>query len=56
MEAILNNKKKRAVKKEYKLSLSQWMLKTIKDHKKRTTKDAAIGLSVTAVLFLIGII
>ncbi|MFG6150374.1 hypothetical protein [Halobacillus sp. B23F22_1] len=57
MEATLNYKKrKKAEKKEYKLTFSQWMLKTIKIHKRRTTKDATIGITVTVLLFVIGIV
>ncbi|WP_179133934.1 hypothetical protein [Halobacillus massiliensis] len=57
MEATLSyRKRKKAAKKEDQLTFSQWMLKTIKKHKKRTTKDATIGLGITIVLFLIGMV
>ncbi|WP_173918608.1 hypothetical protein [Halobacillus sp. Marseille-Q1614] len=54
MEAVLQYKKKKRV--EEKLTFSQWMLKTIKKHKKRTTTDATIGFIITAVLFLINLV
>ncbi|MCP3027616.1 hypothetical protein [Halobacillus sp. A5] len=54
MEATLQYKKK--TRKEYKLSFSQWVLQTIKRHKKRTTTDATIGLIISAILFLISLV
>ncbi|MCP3029637.1 hypothetical protein [Halobacillus sp. A5] len=57
MEAALNYKKRnKASKKEYRLTFSEWMLKTIKLHKRRTTKDATIGFTFTVLLFVIGMV
>ncbi|GGF22147.1 hypothetical protein GCM10010954_21270 [Halobacillus andaensis] len=56
MEATLNYRKNRQSKKEPKLTFSQWVLKTIKRHKKRTTTDATLGLIITAALFLINLV
>ncbi|WP_159462127.1 hypothetical protein [Halobacillus sp. Marseille-P3879] len=54
MEAALQYKKK--TRKEQKLTFSQWVLKTIKRHKKRTTTDVTIGLIVSVVLFFINLV
>ncbi|MBM7095802.1 MULTISPECIES: hypothetical protein [Alteribacter] len=57
MDTALNDKKQnKASKKESRLTLSEWMLKTIKLHKKRTMKDATIGITVMVILFVIGMV
>ncbi|MFC7321528.1 hypothetical protein [Halobacillus campisalis] len=56
MEATINYRKKRQAKKESKLTFSQWVLKTIKRHKKRTTADATLGLIVTAAIIVINLV
>ncbi|WP_179298883.1 hypothetical protein [Evansella halocellulosilytica] len=54
METTLNSQKSQ--ENQSKLTFSQWMLRTIKKHKKRTNTDAVVGLVVSAALFLIALV
>ncbi|MBM7095664.1 hypothetical protein JSY36_07850 [Bacillus sp. H-16] len=51
MEITLKGHKQE--EKQVTLTFSQWMLYTIKKHKKRTNTDAAVGLVVAGTLFFI---
>ena len=57
MEAILDYQKKQMVKKaQSKLTFKQWVLKSVKTQKKRTSMDSMMGLIITAIVFLITLV
>ncbi|MBR3120564.1 hypothetical protein [Oceanobacillus profundus] len=57
MEAILDYQKKQKVKKaQSKLTFKQWVLKSVKTQKKRTSMDSMMGLIITAIVFLITLV
>ncbi|WP_340002910.1 hypothetical protein [Oceanobacillus sp. FSL K6-0127] len=57
MEAILDYQKKQKVKKaQSKLTFKQWILKSVKTQKKRTSMDSMMGLIITAIVFLITLV
>jgi hypothetical protein len=38
------------------LTFKQWVLKTVKGHKKRTSMDSRMGIIITVFLFLIALV
>ena len=48
--------KKQEVEQQIKLTFRQMVLKTIKQHKKRTSADATVGLIITAILSIIALV
>ncbi|WP_339229750.1 hypothetical protein NSQ77_06585 [Oceanobacillus sp. FSL K6-2867] len=57
MEAILDYQKKQKAKKaQSKLTFKQWVLKSVKTQKKRTSMDSMMGLIITAIVFLITLV
>ncbi|MFD1336557.1 hypothetical protein ACFQ4N_13430 [Oceanobacillus iheyensis] len=53
MEAILDKPKK---KQKSGLTLKEWVLRTTKMHKKRTSMDTVMGLIITSVVFLLSLV
>ncbi|MFS0749483.1 hypothetical protein [Oceanobacillus sp. 1P07AA] len=53
MEAILEKPKK---KQQSRLTFKEWVLKTVKMHKKRTSMDTVMGLIITTVVFLLSLV
>lgn len=57
MEAILDYQKKQKAKQtQPKLTFKQWVLKSVKTQKKRTSMDSMMGLIITAIVFLITLV
>ncbi|UJL47177.1 hypothetical protein KFZ58_04465 [Virgibacillus sp. NKC19-16] len=57
MEATLEYQKKKQIKQtQPRLTFQEWVLKTVKIQKKRTSMDSVMGLIITAVVFLISLV
>lgn len=58
MEAIAGYEKKveKTKQTQPRLTFKQWVLKTVKTHKKRTSMDSMMGLIITVVVFLIALV
>lgn len=54
MEATLEYQKKKQT--QPRLTFQEWVLKTVKIQKKRTSMDSIMGLIITSVLFLIALV